>query len=214
MGGLIYTAITDGYDDPRPMLVAEDDVTYWMFYSGSPAKGWEKQNGICGSDPRSKAREIKVNVPVLFPVFDWFLWLDGTMQIQPPALPWIDKLLESGVNFAAFKHNEFSCAYREIDACIDRRKDKKKNLELARKMLEDSDFPRDYGHVATGFLWRRSCPEVRRHAVKWWRAMRATTMRDQCSFGWALRECGLEVEYLPGLHTSNELVHYRRGHAK
>jgi hypothetical protein len=81
-------------------------------------------------------------------------------------------------------------------------------------MLRDSEFPVDYGHYATGFLWRRSSPEVRHHAAKWWQAMKATTMRDQCSFTWALREVGLECEYLPGLQTKNGIMSYRRGHRK
>jgi hypothetical protein len=217
MAGLIYTANLGGYDRPRRLKVEPElGVRYWMFGNGIQARGWDPLHPPwpVTKSPLKLARELKVLMPILHPLMDWFLWMDGTMQLKAPVLPWIEKLLESGVNFAAFRHNEFGCSYLEIDACIARCKDSKSNLEAARTMLRKSRFPDDYGQVATGFLWRRSCPEVREHARTWWEAMKATTMRDQATFMWALKACGQEVEYLPGLHTKNNLVHYHRGHEK
>lgn len=215
-GGLIYTAITAGYDSPRPLHVArEDGVSYWMFASNQ-AKGWDAHilpPGI-SSNPQRRAREIKVFAPVLWPQFDWYLWMDGTMQLRAPVLPWIEKLLEAGVEMAAFRHNEWSCAYREVAACIERKKDTTDNLSNAAVLLAKHGHPRNYGQIATGFLWRAGTDNVRSHAFEWWGQMKVTTMRDQCTVMNAARRVGLEVEFLPGLHTKNKLVHYRRGHQK
>lgn len=213
---LVYTAITSGYDSPRPLHVGrEDGVSYWMF-SKDAAKGWDSQIIPEGMDqnPLRRARELKVLVPNLFPIFDAYLWMDGTMQLKAKVLPWVERLMESGAEMAAFRHPEWSCAYREIEACIDRGKDDKVSLKSAKRLLKGSRHPRDYGQIATGFLWRRSSPLVRQHAREWWQAMGVSTMRDQCTVMSAAREVGLEVEYLPGLHTRNKLVHYRRGHQK
>lgn len=216
MAGLIYTAITSGYDSPRPLHVKpEKGVSYQMF-SANTAKGWDSNLLVedVSVDPLRRAREIKVKAPLLFPVWDWFLWMDGTMQLKAHVLPWVERLLESGAEMAAFKHNEFSCAYQEIEACRERGKDTNEKLRTAKRMLKGMNHPRDYGQIATGFLWRRSSPRVRKHAITWWEAMKVTTMRDQCTVMAAAREVGLEVEFLPGLHTRNKLVHYRRGHRK
>jgi hypothetical protein len=215
LDGLILTSVLGNYDAPRKVKVKrEPGIRYWMFADKDCGGGWQATRIECKRGALFHARQVKVCAPMLYPTFDWFLWLDGTMQLKVEVLPWVSKLLESGVNFAAFKHREWPCAYREINACKERGKDSEKNLDAARLLLRSSNFPVGYGQVETGFLWRRSCPEVREHARIWWDAMKKTTMRDQATFMWALKECGQEVELLPGVNTKNKLVRYKPGHRK
>lgn len=206
--GLIYTAIIGDYETPRPVTVKEDGVTYWMF--GAEAEGWKHIPWTAEVGGATKAaRSIKVNAPLLFPHHDWYLWLDGSMQIRRPILPLIESFEK---HFAAFRHPEWDCPYEEVKACIARRKDEKKNLDKAWQMLKDSKVKKHSGQLATGVLWRRGNAATRTHAQSWWSAMKATTMRDQCTFMRCLHKCGYEIEWLPGLHTKNSWVDYRRGH--
>jgi hypothetical protein len=138
--------------------------------------------------------------------------LDGTFEITKPIMPLIEKLLASEHDFAAFKHNEFDCAYQEIDACIERRKDTRENLEQARKELKRMKFPRNYGQAATGVLWRRNTESVREHAKLWWEFCQDFTLRDQVSFMPWLWVCDAGIEWIPGLHTMNRWFRYPRGH--
>lgn len=219
MAGLILTANLGGYDNPRALGIEPEPGFYaYMFTRASTPKGWVKQE-ITYDNSLVRARELKVLAPVHHQNRDhdtvvWTLWMDATMQLKAPVLPWIEKLMESGVDVAAFRHPEFTDAYQEAEACEIRHKDKSENLEKARQLLRSTNFPEGYGHYATGFLWRRNSEKVHEHSYTWWKAMQETTMRDQCTFTWALREVGLECEYLPGLQTKNGIVHYRRGHRK
>lgn len=215
MGGLIYTANLGGYDVPRPLLHKEDGINYQMLTDGPGAAGWEVIQPIDYTDPKKAklhARSIKVNAPNLWPGYDWYLWLDATMQIKKPLKPLIRKLLASKFDFAAFRHNEWNCSYTEIDKCIERKKDLPSNLERARELLRSEKMPRGFGQAATGVLFRKNTELVHSHALAWWLDMKETTMRDQCTFMLNLFNQGTYLEPIPGLHTHNEWFQYHRGH--
>ncbi len=200
MAGLIYSANINGYDHPKAYAAHEKDVEYKMFLGDEI------------DDPLTMARRIKVMTPHKFPDYDWYLWLDGTMRIKAPVLPLIEKLLESQHDFAAFKHNEWRCAYAEIVACLERRKDEPLNLLKARALLEKQKLPKNFGQAATGVLFRKNTELVKAHALAWWLDLQATTMRDQATFMLNLFNQRTYLEWIPGLHTDNKWFDYRRGH--
>ena len=204
MAGLIYTANIDGYDSPKAIHVREDGVSYEVF----------DELNLPGQSPLFAARQLKVMTPHAMPGFDWYLWLDATMQIKAPVMPLIEKLLASPHDFAAFKHNEWQCSYREIAACIERKKDDPINLLKARALLEKEKLPKNFGQPATGVLWRRNTEAVKAHALAWWLDMQATTLRDQCTFMLNLWQQKTYIEWIPGLHTDNKWFDYHRGHLK
>lgn len=201
MVGLIYTANFGGYDKKRSFGEPEKGIVYRVFSEDYGTK-----------NPLFKARNVKVMAPHLYPNCDWYLWLDATMQIKKPVLPLIEKLLESEHDFAAFKHNEWDCAYREIDACMERKKDTGANLTKAHVLLLNANFPKNFGHPATGVLFRKNTAKVKNHALAWWLDMQFSTMRDQCTFMLNLWQMESYIEWIPGLHTKNQWIDYRRGH--
>lgn len=202
MAGLIYTANFGGYDKQQSFGEPEDGIDYRVFAD------------LETKDPRFTARNVKVMAPLLYPGWDWYLWLDATMEITAPVMPLVEKLLASQHDFAAFKHNEWACSYVEIGKCIDRKKDTKEKLELAASLLLSEKLPKNFGQAATGVLWRRNTELVKEHALAWWIDMQATTMRDQCTFMLNLWSKKIYLEWMPGLHTKNEWFKYHRGHLK
>ena len=201
MPGLIYSANFGGYDTPK-QHVHEQGIEYREIEQGDDG------------DPLFDARRVKVMGPHLWPGFDWYLWLDATMQITTPLQPLIDQLLESEHDFAAFKHNEWQCAYTEVGKCIDRKKDDPAKLELAAARMLEAGFPKNFGQAATGVLFRKNTKKVHAHALAWWIDMQQTTLRDQCTFMLNVWNQETYVEWIPGLHTDNKWFHYHRGHLK
>ena len=204
MAGLIYTANFGSYDSPKAHAVLEDGVDYKSFLDHGE------------NDPLVTARRVKVMAPISITEkkYDWFLWIDATMQIKAPVMPLIEKLLESKHDFAAFQHNEWKCAYTEIQKCIERKKDDPLKLLHARVLLEKAKLPKNFGQPATGVLWRRNTDAVRDHALAWWADMKATTMRDQATFMLNLWRKKIYLEWIDGFHTNNEWIDYQRGHLK
>ena len=213
MAGLIYTSNVGGYDTPKALHIEEPDIDYAIFTDGKAPPGCTAETPPKG-DARKAARCVKVMTPWELHGYDWFLWIDGTMQIKAPVTPLIEKLLESKHDFAAFKHNEWQCSYTEIQKCIERKKDDPLQLLHARVLLEKQKLPKNFGQAATGVLWRRNTDEVKAHALAWWLDMQATTMRDQATFMLNLWNKKIYLEWIPGLHTDNKWFDYHRGHLK
>lgn len=214
MGGLIYSANFGAYDSPKALQVIEKGVEYKMFTDGPAPAGWEREWTTLGQKtPQFMARQIKVLTPWELD-YDWFLWLDATMQIKAPVLPLVEKLLQSPHDFAAFKHNEWPCSYKEISACIERKKDEPIRLLKARALLEEQKLPKNFGQLATGVLWRRNSDAVKEHAIAWWLDMQATTMRDQATFMLNLWQKKIYLEWLKGSHLKNQWFDYKMGHLK
>lgn len=214
MAGLIYTANVGGYDTPKA-VEPEDGIDYLQFTDGDEWPGWTKRElapQMAPCSPTFRARHVKVMAPDRHHGYDWYLWIDGTMRIKKPLRPLIDKLLAGRYDFAAFPHNEWDCAYQEVEACIERRKDDPEKLQMARDRMRGVGFPEGFGQVATGVLWRRSSDLVRSHALAWWIDMQQTTLRDQCTFMLNVWGQKSYVEWIPGLHTNNKWFHYHRGH--
>ena len=202
MAGLIYSANFGSYDSPKAHAICEKGITYKSFLDHGE------------NDPLVTARQVKVLAPIELPDFDWYLWLDATMQIKAPLMPLIEKLLESKHDFAAFQHNEWPCSYTEISKCVERKKDDPLNLLKARALLDKEKLPKNFGQAATGVLWRRNTKAVKEHALAWWLDMEATTMRDQATFMLNLWNKKIYIEWIPGLHTDNKWFDYHRGHLK
>jgi len=214
MGGLVYSANIEAYDSPKAVHVKDDDVTYLMASNHLVPGGWDTYIPKGKHAPQVQARKIKVMGPHLFPDHDWYLWLDATMQIKHSIKDLIKHCVDSEHDFAAFKHNEFDCAYEEIAACGRRKKDTMVNLTKAGRLLVKEKLPRHFGQAATGILFRKNTDLVLAHALAWWLDMQSTTMRDQCTFMLNVKNHDAYVEWLPGLHTKNKWFDYKRGHLK
>lgn len=213
----MYTAIFGDYDTPRAVK-PEEGVEYVLYRNDVDKKvsGWDVMDG-CGLFPRRfmasvMAREVKVLQPTNLRSYDWYLWIDGSFQIQAPIMPLIEKLLKSKHDFAAFKHPEWQCSYKEIEACLARRKEYPIPLRSTRRLLERMKFPRNFGQLASGVLFRKGTRAMRHHAVGWWEDMNSTTMRDQCTFMLNLWERDAYIEWIPGSHLKNKWFKYHRGH--
>jgi hypothetical protein len=216
MSGLIYTANVGNYDHGFP-VEPEEGIEYWCHTEGDHVpKGWKHVRvvDLPPGDPRACARGVKVNLPRSRQEFDWFLWLDGTFEITSPVAPLIETLMATEHDFAAFKHNEWKCAYVEVQACLDRGKDTSANLSMAANLLKAFKLPRNYGQAATGVLFRKNTELVRQHAKMWWECMQETTMRDQCLFMLRMWQLQTSIHWLDGLHTKNKWFKYHRGHKR
>lgn len=221
MVGLVYSAITGGYDTPL-WPVEEEGVDYIMF-SDKPIKGlkvWQQAFTPKESDPRTAARKVKVLTPTLkaYQKYDWFLWVDGNVQIVNPIRDnveqWIGEHWGKEIDFAAFPHPWWQCSYTEVDKCIALKKDSVANLEKGRKLLKESKFPVEYGQIDTAVLLRKRSQAVIDHASGWWAAMESTTMRDQVTFMLNLWLLEQSIGWMPGNRLSNYWFKRHEGHKK
>ena len=213
--GLVYTAVTGNYDTPRPVRVEEEGVDYMMVTDGDGAKGWDiKRARSVREDPRTVARRMKVCMPVfVHRKYDWFLWVDGTMEIIGPVKKFVESALKDH-DFAAWKHPWWQCSYTEVDKCLSMRKDDRDRLEKGRQLLQERKFPKGYGQLATWVLLRKNTAVVKVHAREWWDDMVRTTMRDQVTFMMNLWRVDEHIQWLPGTVDDAKWLKFHRGHKR
>lgn len=214
MAGLVYTAIYGNYDTPKPILHKEEGVDYVMHTDGKGAKGWDvATTTVKGRSARYYARMTKVLQPTYHDGYDWFLWLDGTMQLKGPVKPMVEKMLATH-DFAAWKHPWWQCSYTEVDKCLKLKKDTPANLIRAREYLKEKKFPRNYGQLATWALLRKNTNIVKHHAENWWADMARYTLRDQVTFMLNLRKLKAGIEWMDGTAHHNKWMKFHVGHKK
>lgn len=216
MEGLIYTAIFGNYDTPKPILKKEKGVDYVMYTDGPGAKGWEvSPMAVKNKSARYFARMVKVLQPTYHSTkdYDWFLWVDGTMQIKGPVAKRAESWLELD-DFAAWKHPWWDCSYTEVEKCIQLKKDSRDNLDRSRELLRRKKFPRHYGQLATWALLRKDTGEVRDHANAWWDDMTAYTLRDQVTFMLNLWKLDQSIKWMDGTALKNPWLKFHVGHKK
>lgn len=215
MPGLVYTANVGGYDKPRPLGFREQGVDYVCLTDGPPVEGWTTIPVGNYEDARAAARMIKITVPLIHPSYDWWLWVDGNIKIVGPVRELAERLL-SKHEFAAMQHPWWDCSYKEIDKCIELKKDTPENLEAARAYLREEGMPKQAGQIATWLLFRKHSELVEEHAKQWWADCSVFTMRDQVTFMLNLRRVGAEVNMFTKGPKANEWrygpFHFVRGH--
>jgi len=195
---IAYTCITAGRDS-AVKINREPGVDYVMFTDQAPQNDFWEYKGIHESqrndDPRRTARYFKVNPHLLFPGYDYSIWLDGNIEPLKPVQWYIEKL--NGKDIAVHAHPKRNCAYEEA-ALIRRLKfDYPKKVDAIVGILEADRYPRNHGLAETFMLVRRHCAELARANDYWWSLIAGTSRRDQLSFNYAFWKSGCAISTLP-----------------
>jgi len=197
-GGVIYAAVTKGYDK-TPLHHEEPEVRTELRVASDDVNGtlWNREHKIM-LPPRERL---------------WSLYLDGSLFPKGPVLEFVESWLATH-DMALFRHPHRTCAYSEIDACVARKKITAEQGEKARSHLLLEGFPRDFGLWACGMIARRSHANATQIflAPAWW-GMVQELPRDQIWLPYVVWKI---KHSLPRIHTidadifENPLFQFRR----
>jgi len=169
---------------------------------------------ITGLTPRLQYRIPKLFGWEMYPGYDIYLWLDGSVSLRrPDCLKWYVQQLGDG-DMAFFKHPSRRNARQEtahIEEHLQRGKPyittRYKNglhKEQLAEILSDRDFKDDKLYASTVFIYRDS--EKVRDALKlWWLHQSRYFTCDQIVLPYVLWKCNLKV------NTFNEPI-YKSGY--
>lgn len=113
----IYSCVIGGYDTIRPPCVKEE-CDYYMI-SDDPqmadkAYAWVDVDSVVpdrNMSAKDKNRYCKLHPDVIFPEYDYTIYLDGSIQIVKPIIHYIDFVGSTGL--AIHRHRERDCVYLE-----------------------------------------------------------------------------------------------------
>lgn len=196
----VYTCIFGPYESIKKIRCKSKYCDYWIITDQTVPEesGWSKLNiefaeEISDASPTVKNRYCKMHPHVLFPEYEYSIYLDGSKIIYADIFPLLGRL---GSHFIGmFRHGVRDCIYDEAETVIRVNRAPEDIVNLQMKKYEDEQFPRHYGLT-------EGCIIVREHNNKtciklmedWWQIFLDYSKRDQLGLMYVMWKNGLKYE--------------------
>ncbi len=192
----IYTCITNNYDNYNEPKVFEEGCDYYFITDKqgedikiSPKVKLISIENVCPSDikvPKDQNRYCKTHGYLIFPQYDYTIYIDGGIEIISPIKELIQKVGDIGLAF--HRHPFCNDAYLEAFSLSARGRIKySEALETVNNFVEDG-FPRHYGMAEAGVIICRNNSDIARKVLQEWFElyMISSAKRDQIYLAYTL----------------------------
>lgn len=198
----VYTAVYGNYDKIKEPLYKSANIHYYVLTDQaiSDKSVWkkieyksEKIDELSGKD---KSRYFKMCPDILFPEYEYSLYLDGNVQIKEDIFDIITYMKENHYFLAMNEHSIRDCIYDEGNAVIafglGRIRDVKSILHRYRK----EGFPPKFGLFDNCIIFREhNNPQCKAIMKSWWDEYEKNSCkRDQLSFCYCLWKNGFNKQ--------------------
>ncbi|GAA4825214.1 hypothetical protein GCM10011365_05530 [Marinicella pacifica] len=198
--GIIYTAITNGYDTVKtPKTDQTLPMVCFQNSTGGYTNRWEsKKIDLINDDPIRTARFYKLHPHLFFPNYDWSIWVDGSLLITDDLIKLLNEAINNKAKLAIYKHAKRNCLYQAAHNCIDKNKDSKEVIEKQIDTYKSIGYPQNNGLVASGVIVRRhNDPQIIELMNNWWSEIYNHSRRDQISFNYACWKMNFKYWEIP-----------------
>lgn len=201
---VIYTCITGAYEELKDPLSVDGSVDYVCFTDneelcGSVRGVWKfLPVPFIGRTPAETSRYCKLRPHLLFPEYEYSLWMDGNVTIADSGLySRLNEMMDGGVLAAGLKHGSRDDIYDEAYRILYGRRERLLPVMKTVKFLRRSGMPRHFGLYENNVIFRRhSSPEVVAFDEMWWNMFLRLCGRDQLSHTFCLWKTGLKYDLL------------------
>ena len=199
----VYTSIFGGYDTVLEPLYVSDLCDYYIITDQDiPEESvWKKIDphsipGFDKMDNYHKSKYCKLMPHVLFPEYEYSVWIDGNVQIVADIIPLIDRLDDSHV-MGTFKNPLHDCIYTEKNYLIYKNAVNYDAINTQIGMYEKEGFPKHFGMREFSIIVRKHNDKLCESLMEqWWKQVNTYTMRDQISFPYLLWKNQLSIDYV------------------
>lgn len=196
----IYTCIMGNYDKLQNPMIFPNNCDYFAitdFDLPDDCK-WTKldiskfKDVIKNMTSIEKNRYFKMHPHLIFPDYDYSIYVDGNIQIMTDLTEYIYKI--GYYSIAAHKHRQRKCVYKEADSVILLKKENPDILINHMKYIISSGIPKNYGLIECNVLVRKHNQEMCKNIMnEWWNEFIKYSKRDQISFMHVLYMNGIDV---------------------
>lgn len=194
MKKVVYTTLLGDYELKEPTCTNKDWDLICFTDRKRSSENWTTVYVPCGSNPRRKAREIKIRCDK-FVDFDICLFIDAKFTVTCNLNDFVQEKLRSDI--ALMKHNKRGCVYDEAEFCIKHNIGNKGTIQDQVNSYREDGFPSGFGLYGTGILIRKNTPEVIEFMKQWYEEIEKYSSRDQISFSYVLWRSPIELSVMP-----------------
>lgn len=196
---LVVTAITNGKDDLVDPPVVFDNCDYIAYVDRrSFTNVWKEKSilsfsTIDGHTHRRNAKPYKILSAVMFPEYEYVIWVDGNHQLKKDPQTIIDEY-GSDVDFFLFKHPDRTCLYQELMAVAGWQLDYRQLLETQFGFYKSVNMPENYGLFEMSTFMVKTSESVKELQLMWWEQINKFSSRDQISLPYCLWKMGSKIK--------------------
>lgn len=205
----VYTSLYGNYDTIKPVKFANPNCDYFIFTDQFvPQKsGWIPKDArfpkeIVHAPDNMKNRYCKMNAHLLFPEYEYSIYLDSKIELKYDIFPLIGKLGEYSIGM--YYHSHRDCIYKECNAVIECKKADRREVIEWEKYLRTQGFPEHFGLTENCVIVRKhndcTCVEIMEN---WWTVFQNGVKRDQLSLMYILWKLGYSISDVAKLGDNN-----------
>lgn len=202
---VVYTAISGDYDVLKTPEYITDNCDYICFTDNPKLKSevWTIKpfpEFAVTLDRVRRCRYVKIMPHVLFPDYQYSIWVDGDIDIIGNINELIDRYFSNPNNeLVTFKHPERDCIYAEAEVC---KKFLKDDIEIINKQIsryKKLGMPEHQGLIESGVILRKhNNQSVINLMEAWWSEVKNFSRRDQLSFNFVAWKYNFSYSTLEG----------------
>lgn len=187
MKKVIYTCLTNGYDEVREPLKITEGWDY-ILLTDKPEEikstNWQVKEvkNPDGIDAVRLARTVKIFPYSMLNGYDLYFWCDSNLQINCDLDQFITEYGHPDAHLNIMKHHMRDCVYEEAKQCILENKDIHELINNQMAIYHDEGYPEKNGLVQTGVHWKLPTREVIKFSELWLNEVLTYSKRDQLSF--------------------------------
>ena len=221
---VVYTVITNRYNNLAPLLFYQKDWDYICFTNDENLiknghKFWQIQPlNQFDLDSNKLSRLPKILAHKFLSEYKYSLYIDGNIDIISNELfDKADKLIKSETKLAITKHFKRNCIYDEFEACKKSKKDCIEKMSEQIQIFQKKGFPFHYGLKENSIILRQhNNKEIIKLMEQWWFWVEKFSKRDQLSLMFVLWENNYknvpDIMNKPAKFCHNDLIF--KGHNK
>lgn len=199
---VVYTCITGEYDAIPQYLYVANDWDYILFTDNTDLikKGniyhWQVKPLQFNELTNVKnARWHKINAHLLFPNYDYSVWLDGNISVENE-LPYrlFDKFINESVQVVIPIHPERKCIYDEAKIVVKLLIDHSTIVKQEMAFLKKEQYPKDNGLSETNIMLRKhNNADIVKVQNTWWAMLLQFSKRDQLACNYAFWKHNIKI---------------------
>lgn len=185
---VIYTAITNDYDDLKEVDYIDENCKYVCFTDNPNLKSdtWQiiqMENSTL--DHVRKAKQYKIFPDIYFPEFKYSFWIDGSFKIIGSIREYIYDNINSLM--LCINHSESDCLFDEANKIKKEKRYSKFTISKQISQYENEGMPKHFGFFSLGAIFRKhDNPIIIDLMRQWWEEIITFSNNDEISFPYVM----------------------------
>ena len=204
----VYTVVFGNYDVLYEPRFVPDNCDFFLISDqvipspGSVWKKWEVPSELRemteGMSDVLKNRFFKMHPQLLFPDYNYSVYLDGNVQMITDPTEFINDMPECGLSLHL--HSSRSCVFQEATAILAQQKATETQMQGVLDFLRSEDMPEHYGLLECNVIVRRHNQETCIELMQdWWNLFMRYPYRDQMFLPYVLYKHGIRPDEIANL---------------